>query len=139
VRLSDLSPEVLAPVKHLLGDRMDLEFPDPCGYFVLVLQYIRPEARELAGGQKFYYAEVTKKEDEYQGRMGIVLALGPDAYRDPVKYPTGPWVQPGDAVIWPTLTGASQRTKHHGLVIAFLQDDQLVGKAVDMKAALEGV
>ncbi len=138
MKLSDLPAEALAPVAHLLAEKGDLEFPDPCGYFVLVLQYIRPDSRALAGGGVLYYADVTKKEDEYQGRMGIVLALGPDCYADESKYPTGPWVKPGDAVIWPTLEGASQRTKLHGLVVAFIQDDRIVGRAVNMRAALEG-
>jgi hypothetical protein len=138
MRLSDLPAETLAKFSHLLeGKPADLQFPDPTGYHVMVLQYVRPEAKTLAGGQRLYFADKTRTEDEFQGRVGLVLALGPDAYRDPSKYPSGPWVRPGDTVIWPTLETAAQRQRYHGLVIAFLPDDRVVGVGVDPALAVE--
>jgi hypothetical protein len=139
VKLSDLPAEALAPVAHLLeGKALDeIELPEPTGYFVMVLQYIRPDGKMLAGGQKLYFTDATRKEDEYQGRVGLVLALGPDCYRDAAKYPSGPWVQQGDWVTWPALENAAQRQRYHGLVLAFLPDDRLVGRRVNPAVAVE--
>lgn len=138
MRLSDLPAEALAKCEHMLaGKAPDLEFPMPTGYFVMVLQYIRPDGKVLAGGQKLYFADQTRKEDEYQGRVGLVLAVGPDCYRDAAKYPSGPWCRPGDWVTWPALESAAQRQKYHGLVIAFLPDDRVVGVGVDPLLAVE--
>jgi hypothetical protein len=139
VKLSDLPAEVLAPISHLLGDRdpASIEFPAPTGWFVLVLQYVRPDAKTLPGGGKLYFADQTKKEDEFQGRVGVVLALGPDAYKDPGKYPAGPWVTPGDWVMWPALESAAQRQRYGGFVIAVLPDDRIVARNVDPLQSLE--
>lgn len=139
MRLSDLPAEALAPIAHLLeGKRIeDLVFPDPTGWHVMVLQYVRPDGKVLAGGGKLFFADQTRKEDEYQGRVGLVLAVGPDAYRDAVKFPAGPWVKPGDWVCWPALESAAQRQKYHGVVLAFLPDDRVVGVGVDPAVAVE--
>lgn len=138
MRLGDLPAEALAKCSHLLeGKSLDLEFPEPTGWHVMVLQYVRPDGKALAGGGRIYYADQTRKEDEYQGRVGMVLAVGPDAYRDPVKYPSGPWVRPGDWIGWPALESAAQRQKYHGLILAFLPDDRVVCVRVDPAVAVE--
>ena len=138
MRLSELPREALAKCEHLLaGKPEDLEFPDPTGWHVMVLQYIRPDGKTLSGGARIYYADQTRKEDEYQGRVGLVLAVGPDAYKDPVKFPSGPWVKQGDWVCWPALESSVQRQKYHGLIIAFLNDDRVVGVSVDPAVAVE--
>lgn len=139
MRLSDLPAGVLAKFEHLLeGVPPDAEFPEPTGWHVMVLQYIRPEGKRLSGGGVLYFADKTKEEDKYQGRAGLVLALGPDAYADRVKYPGGPWVQPGDLVLWPALETAAQRQTYHGLVLSFLPDDRLVARRVDPEVAVVG-
>jgi hypothetical protein len=139
VKLSELPAEALAKCAHMLaGKDLDaMQFPLPTGYFVMVLQYIRAEGRALPGGGMLYYADQTRKEDEYQGRVGLVLRLGPDAYRDTAKYPSGPWVKVGDWVTWPALENVAQRQKYHGLILGFLPDDRLVGIDVDPAVAVE--
>lgn len=139
MKLSDLPAEALAKYRHLLeGVPPDAEFPEPTGWFVMVLQFVRPDGKTLAGGQKLFFADKTRDEDKYQGRAGVVLALGPDAYADRSKYPRGPWVKPGDQVLWPTLETAAQRQTYHGLILAFLPDDRLVATRVDPEVAVVG-
>lgn len=138
MKLSSLPAESLAPVAHLLeGKPADLDFPDPTGWHVMVLQYVRPESKAVAGGGKLYFPDQTRKEDEYQGRVGLVLAVGPDAYKDPAKFPAGPWVTPGDWVAWPALESAAQRQRYHGLIVAFLPDDRIVATGVNPAVAVE--
>lgn len=45
---------------------------------VLVVTYKRPE--KSAGG--IYYTDTTRKEDEYQGKVGLVVKKGPIAFVD---------------------------------------------------------
>lgn len=134
-----LAPDALARVQHLVSGPgvLDMPLPEPTGYHVLVLQYIRADSKDLGNGAKIFFAESTKKEDVYQGRVGLVLALGKDAYADRVKFPGGAWVAPGQWVTWPALSSAPARMQFGGLVLAFLQDDALVGVNVDPVLAVE--
>ncbi len=48
------------------------------GARILVAPYIRPS--QTRGG--IYLSDNTKAEDKYQGKVGLVLALGPLAFKD---------------------------------------------------------
>lgn len=119
---------------HLLAKiPADAVLPIPTGYRVLVLQYIRPETSR--GG--IIYADQTKAEDQWQGRVGLVLAVGPDAWRDPDRYPGGPWAKVGDVVLWPKLDNASTRmTFLGGCILALLNDDSVCARDVDPMQAI---
>ena len=140
MKLRHLPGETLAKCMHVLEaipGALDLDLPEPTGWHVLVMQYVRAESKVLPGGQKLFFAESTRREDEYQGRVGVVLALGPDCYADKSRYPRGAWVKPGDWVIWPTLESAAQRQRYGGLILAFLPDDKVLGRAIDPVLAVE--
>jgi hypothetical protein len=53
---------------------------------VLLGVYKRPEAKDLGGGKKLYLADRTRDEDEHQGKVGLILKLGPKAYIDSPDY-----------------------------------------------------
>jgi len=70
----------------------------PWRYRVLVAQYIRPE--KTLGG--IYLADKTLQEDRFQGKVGLVLALGADAFADfaeSERAALGDWIiyDPADA------------------------------------------
>jgi co-chaperonin GroES (HSP10) len=50
-----------------------------------------------------------------------VVKLGPDAYKDPAKFPNGPWCKEGDFVIVRPNTGT--RIKIHGKEFRLIHDD----------------
>ena len=52
---------------------------------ILVGIYMRGSVKELAGGRKFYIPDSAAKEDQYQGKVGLVLALGPLAFKDDAR------------------------------------------------------
>lgn len=140
-KLRDLPPEVLRQISHLLrnpgsnsGDGIDpdAELPEPTGWNVLCLQYVRGDTMQTPGGMTLHLPNQTRKEDQYQGRCGIVVALGQDAYKDEAKYPRGPWVQFGDIVAWPALENASGRYSFAGGTLAVVPDDRLTLKGVDL-------
>lgn len=65
-----------AAIPELVGDLDDYEV---IGDMVLVGIYIRPE--KTAGG--IIRPTVNKQEDVWQGKVGLVLKCGPDAFKDP--------------------------------------------------------
>jgi co-chaperonin GroES (HSP10) len=68
---------------------------DVLGARVLVAVYVRP--KQSAGG--IYLPDKTVDEDKYQGKVGLVLALGPIAFEDDtthrfgtIKPEVGDWI-----------------------------------------------
>ena len=140
MRLADLPAASLAAIAHLVrsnenpnGIDPEAVLPEPTGFHVLCLQYVRPEVVTTSGGMRLHLAAQTRKEDEYQGRVGVVLALGPDAYSDTAKFPSGPWVAVGDIVAWPALENASGRYAFGSGTLAAITDDRLVFRGCDPK------
>lgn len=139
VKLNDLPESVLAQIAHLLksptnsaGADPEAVLPVPTGWHVLCLQYVRPDAITTAGGMKLILAEQTRREDAYQGRIGIVLALGPDAYADTVKFPSGAWCKVGDIIAWPPLESTTGRYPFEGVTLCAITDDRIVFTACDV-------
>ncbi len=71
-----LAKDQITEIFKLVGKLDDL---DIFGDLVLVACYIRPE--RTAGG--LYLPSSAQDEDVWQGKVGLVLKLGPDAFRDP--------------------------------------------------------
>lgn len=132
MKISDLPAPTLEKIAHLIGGTQgvdpDADLPTVNGYNVLCLQYVRPEK---VGS--IILASQTLKEDAHQGRVGIVLALGPDAYADETKFPAGPWVAVGDVVAWPALENASGRYPFGGQTLAVVPDDRLMLKGCNLR------
>ena len=69
-------------------------------------------------------AEVRDREWAAEVR-GEVMELGPDAYRDPQKFPTGPWCKQGDCVIMRSYSGTRFTIRGH--LYALINDDTVAG------------
>jgi len=136
------------PVKHDMGDMKafdirqklgpDSNWPHPAGYRIMVAQYVRPE--KTKGG--IILTDTTRKEDVYQGNVGLVLRLGNDAYRDVERYPNGPWCSEGDWVLWSSYSTQGRRIEvsvpggKDKISIAFLNEDEILGTVSDPEQAL---
>ena len=70
------------PKKAIIDTVGDLSGVEVIGNMVLVGCYIRPE--KTAGG--IFLTDSTKEEDVWQGKCGLVLKLGPRAYKDDDDY-----------------------------------------------------
>jgi co-chaperonin GroES (HSP10) len=135
LKLSDLPAATLEKASHLVAKIGDAELPDPTGWHVLILQYVREERSK--GG--IIFADKTLKEDVYQGRCGVVLAVGPAAYSDKAKFGLEPWCKPGDWVMWPPVEAAAARTAYgEGITLAFIADDRVLATGVDPVIATGG-
>jgi hypothetical protein len=111
---------------HLLQMVKGIALPHPTGFHLLVLQFVRP-----AKVGSIIMAETSKKEDVWQGRCGVVLRFGPDAYRDETKFPAGAWCEVGDWVIWPPIESAAARLAYGDAVLALIPDDRVLVTGAD--------
>lgn len=126
MKLDDIPPDVQARAPHLMEmmRASGIELPDPEGWQLLCLQYVRPENQKSSGG--IIMPTMVVKEDEYQGRIGIVLATGQNCWSDSARFPTGPRCMPGDAIIWPSAGAAAQRFKWGGVQLTLIPDTSVL-------------
>jgi co-chaperonin GroES (HSP10) len=61
--------------------------------------------------------------------VAYVLLVGPDAYSDKARYPSGPWCKKGDWVIIGRYAGA--RFKIEGGEVRIINDDEIIATIAD--------
>lgn len=110
---STLTPEAIEA-----GETFKL--PRPTGYRVLILPYT--PGNKTKGG--IILANETVDREKIATVVGYVVALGPDAYNDKVKFPEGAWCDKGDWVIFGRYAGA--RFKIEGGDMRLLNDDEIL-------------
>ena len=95
------------------------QVPDPVTYHILCLV---PKAEQeyesgiAKAGQTMHYEEVLSP-------VLFVAKMGPDAYRDPLRFPSGPSCKVGDFVLVRPNTGT--RLKIHGTEWRIVNDDSV--------------
>jgi co-chaperonin GroES (HSP10) len=101
------------------------KLPKPTGYRILVVPYSYPKSSK--GG--ILLADSTLKTEELAATVAYVIALGPDAYADPNKFPEGAWCKPGDYVLFGRYAGARivmQGEDNDDLPLRLLNDDEVL-------------
>ena len=93
--------------------------PDPSGYRILCAI---PEVEEQTEGGIFK-ADITKQYEELTTPVLFVVKVGPDAYKDEKRFPSGPWCKEGDFVL--TRPHAGSRVKIHGREFRLINDDSV--------------
>lgn len=96
------------------------QIPDPTGYRILCMV---PKIEDRFGDSKIAKADETVRVEEQTTNVLFVAKLGPEAYKDPIKFPNGPWCKEGDFVIARTYAGT--RLKIHGTEWRILNDDSV--------------
>jgi len=69
------------------------------------------------------------RQEEQTTTVLFVVKVGPDAYKDTTKFPSGPWCKVGDFVMTRTYTGT--RFKMYGKEMRLINDDQIEGVVQD--------
>jgi len=98
-------------------DKVASKLPEPKGYKILIGV---PEVSEKTDGGVFM-PDGIKSAEETASIIGFVMKLGPDAYADKDKFPTGPFCTEGDFVIFRSYSGT--RFKIHGKEFRLVNDD----------------
>lgn len=110
------------PRKVLWDAAGDLKGIELSANQLLIALYMRPEAKDLGNGKKLFLSDVTRKEDEYQGKVGLVLKKGPQAFDD-ADYFKGWHVNEGDWVVAWVSDGRS--TKINGCLCRVIKDSEV--------------
>ena len=96
--------------------------PQPTGYRVLIL----PRGRSAVTDGGIQLVSETIERDTVSSVVGYVISLGPDAYKDPVKFPEGAWCKEGEWVLFGRYAGA--RFKIDGGELRILNDDEILAR-----------
>jgi co-chaperonin GroES (HSP10) len=99
--------------------------PKPTGFRILV---VKPKIEDMTEGGIVKPDTFVKKE-EAGSVVGVVLELGPMAYKDEGKFPTGPWCKPQDFVLLPAYAGS--RFAIDGIEFIIVNDDVILGTVED--------
>lgn len=94
---------------------------------ILVAVYERPNKIDLGGGKSLELPDSTRKEDQFQGKVGLVLKVGPGAFQDDaVNKFYGMSVEVGDWIVFrPSDTWLA---KIKGVLCRHLEDSHVVAR-----------
>ena len=108
------------------------QVPDPVTYHILCILPKADEAYEsglMKAGQTMHFEEVMSP-------VLWVIKMGPDAYKDPLRFPSGPSCKVGDFVLVRPNTGT--RLKIHGKEFRLINDDSVEAVVQDPRGIKRG-
>ena len=115
---------ILKPNNKLVGVKPskteEPKLPKPTGWRLLVLPFKMKETTK--GG--IHLAETTLERQQVASQVGLVMAMGPDCYKDKERYPDGPWCKVKDWVMFARYAGS--RIKIDGGEMRLLNDDEVL-------------
>ena len=106
------------------------QLPVPSGWRLLVLPFSPRE--KTKGG--ILIAQESLDKLRIATNCGYVVSMGPLAYHDKEKFPTGPWCKKGDWVIFARYAGS--RLPIEGGEVRILNDDEILGTIKDPESVL---
>ena len=106
------------------------QLPKPVGYRILVLPFTPKE--KTKGG--IIIAQESLDKARIATNCGYVVKMGPMAYGDKEKFPTGAWCKQGDWVIFARYAGS--RLPIEGGEVRLLNDDEVLGTIKDPESVL---
>ena len=115
---------ILTPNNELVGVKKskteEPKLPQPTGWRLLVLPFKMKE--KTKGG--VILAEDTLERQQVASQVGLVMAMGPQCYKDKERYPEGPWCKEKDWVMFARYAGS--RIKIDGGEMRLLNDDEVL-------------
>jgi len=114
---------ILTPNNKLVGvepTKEEPKLPKPTGWRLLVLPFKMKETTK--GG--LVLAETTLERQQVASQVGLVMAMGPQCYKDKERYPEGPWCKEKDWIMFARYAGS--RIKIDGGEMRLLNDDEVL-------------
>ena len=115
---------ILKPNNKLVGIKSSKKespkLPKPTGWRMLVLPFKMKE--KTKGG--VILAEDTLERQQVASQVGLVMAMGPQCYKDKERYPDGPWCKEKDWIMFARYAGS--RIKIDGGEMRLLNDDEVL-------------
>lgn len=115
---------IMKLLSNLTEEQADT-IPSPTGYRVLVAI---PQVKKRTAGGIELPDDLTARE-ETASVISLVVELGPDAYKDQKKFPSGPYCKRGDFVQCRSYSGS--RFKIGDVEFRYLNDDSIEGVVKD--------
>ena len=121
--------EKIEDYKYILGKihMLDIcqqemqKLPQPTGWRILVLPF---KAKQKTKGG-ILLTDKAVEDSQLTTTVAMVLATGPDAYKDENKFPSGSWCKQGDWVVFGRYSGS--RLRIEGGEVRILNDDEILG------------
>jgi len=102
------------------------QVPDPATFHLLC---VLPEVDEEYGESGLIKSAQSMQYEELLSPVLFVVKVGPDAYKDASRFPSGPSCKQGDFVLVRPNTGT--RIKIHGKEFRLINDDSVQGVVQD--------
>jgi|SRR5215469_676821 len=113
---------------------------EPTGYRILVrIPNLKAQMKQWADVEM---PEETRLREEFAQLVGQVIALGPDAYQDQNKFPSGPWCNVGDYVLMRAYAGTRflmRDENNKSATYTLINDDSVQGVVRGDHEAIERV
>ena len=129
------NPKIITPNKELVGikksepkkevTRDSNKLPQPTGWRIIVLPFKMND--KTKGG--VLMTESTLERQQIGSQCGLVLAMGPQCYKDTERYPTGPWCKVNDWVVFARYAGS--RIQIEGGEVRLLNEDEVLAIVKD--------
>jgi co-chaperonin GroES (HSP10) len=116
----------------LTAPRQATQLPEPSGYRLLCAI---PEIEEKTAGG-IIKADITKEHETLLTTVLFVLKVGPDAYSDKKRFPSGPWAKEGDFVL--VRPHAGTRVRIYGQELRIINDDSVEAVVEDPRGYSRG-
>jgi co-chaperonin GroES (HSP10) len=114
------------PDENISAEERATALPEPAGHKILC---IVPDVSQTFDNSSLLKADTYMRQEEHATTVLFVLKVGPSAYKDDSRFPTGPWCKPGDFVLVRTYSGT--RFKIFGKEFRLINDDQVDGIVQD--------
>lgn len=101
------------------------KLPTPVGYHMLIA--IPDMSDKTEGG--VFMPDALRKAEETASIIGYVISAGAEAYQDVSKFPSGPYCQPGDFVMFRSYSGT--RFKVGEKEFRLINDDSVEARVED--------
>ena len=108
-----------------IGASLLERMPEPTGWRILILPY---QGKSKTAGGIFLPSEVQEKS-QISTQVGYVLKVGPLAYKDTEKFPSGPWCEEKQWVMFARYAGS--RFQIDGGEVRILNDDEILATILD--------
>ena len=116
----DLQAVDLSGILNRNAEEKAKQVPDPSTYHLLC---VLPDIDEEYGDSGLVKASQTMHFEEVLSPVLFVVKMGPDAYKDQKRFPSGPSCKVGDFVLVRPNTGT--RIKIHGKEFRIINDDSV--------------
>lgn len=111
-------------------ERKAHQLPEPKGYKILVAL---PEVDEKTEGG-IIKAKTTMEVEETGSIVGFVVKIGPDAFKDEKRFPSGPYCKEGDFIMMRAYSGT--RFKVHQKEFRLINDDSVEAVVEDPRGVV---